>query len=285
MTKTAAHPDASAAAIFGKRIAAEQRVRQVATLLAARNIAVMPLKGALLLPTVYRDDDTRDISDVDLLVPMGQLRSAAQELRVRGFYNGPKGRDDTALPLRGARNPLTVDLHQRLFGRRLFRLPTAELFARARVNHELFGAPVYIPDPLDMFAHAVGHFAKSRFGPAQRAHLRDFGAIAAYYNLHSAQTAAHLQTSGLARAARYALAQSGDPFCACVLNQLAPDPVGQLAAQTARRIIPRSRHAAISIAAAHALNHSLPAAGMSFALHAAGALRRTLEFKSAATAF
>ncbi len=241
-------------------------------------IVPMPLKGVLLQHVVYQDPADRLLSDADVLIPPGRFEDAIAALRAAGHTISPEGRAAAATRGPGAR--LDVDVHRRLFSPGLYGLTAEHVFARAAPEPRLFGAAVVVPDPLDLYAHLVGNFAKGRHGARDAPQLRDFSAVASRFSLSPAPIARHLERHGLARAARYALAhaaEAGDAFAAQVLARLRLDPVGAVSAAAARALTRRyGGSAKVSLLAAHLVNRSVPRGAASAAVHVAIGLRVAL---------
>jgi hypothetical protein len=243
---------------------------QAAELLAPHGILLMPLKGIWLQRLIYPDPAERPITDVDVLVPERRYREVLARLAEAGWTLC--GANVSEASYRAPGLPLPLDVHKRLFGRGAFRLPNAELFARARPDAEAFGLRLLLPDPLDVFAHLIGHFVKSRgFTPTPELTVRDLVLLAAAGLFEPRRCAAHLDASGLARAARYTLpliaASDAGGFGRAVLDALPPDPVG---AGIARAMTALGAHmharSGWSAALGFVLEPSLPRALLSFGL-------------------
>jgi hypothetical protein len=262
----AAAVDRLAAALVARR-----DLTQALSVLERAGLVAMPLKGVLLQHTVYADPGERLLSDADLLAPPGRFTPARQALLAAGYVPmGPEGRGGVAL--RHPEASLEIDLHRRLFSPGLYRLPATEVFERGRLDEALFGAPVILPAPLDLYAQLVGNFAKGRHGPDDAPQVRDFAAVARHHRLTAAAVARHLDAHGLARAARYALrtaALSGDRFARRVLTHLAPDLVGDVAATVARRLTGRYGKGRGSALAPHLVNRTLREGAVSAIAHVA----------------
>lgn len=222
-------------------IVAQQLLGRTAKTLSSVDIPVMPLKGVLLQATTYERPWDRDITDIDLLVPEECFKSALDCLVGAGctFEYDPTG----AANVRWPDIPISIDLHSRLFPQALFRLPTAEVFARARPNSDICGHRIWIADPLDTYAHLVGHFVKSRLDNRDTKYFRDLNKLAEREALDPYFCARHLQRCGLARAARYVLplvvSAEADAFSALVLQALERDRVGDAVVKVAELAIPR----------------------------------------------
>jgi hypothetical protein len=207
-----------------------------ARVLGQHSISVMPLKGIWLQQFVYADPSERPITDVDVLVPDALYARALTALRDAGWAVCGSNAAETALS--SPAWPLALDVHRALFVRGGFDMPTSALFERGTIDERSFGVRVVSPDPLDVFAHLVGHFVKSRGGRDSDSHqLRDFPALASRFELEPAATARHLERCGLARASRYALqcvpeVVDASGFCRATLAELGADPVGQLCARS-----------------------------------------------------
>jgi hypothetical protein len=216
-------------------------VRQAAAVLAKARIPVMPLKGALLARWVYTEPGERIGGDVDLLVPEPQFDSAVHALRDGGFAVRRNAFNPNEVYARPAWATVDIDLHWTLFGAGRYSLPTSKVFARGQTDRSLYGAPVILPDPLDAVAHAVGHAAADHTAATAASGRRDAARIAARFGLDPRRAAAHLDDTGLGRAARFTLGlgERDEPFAREVLRCLQPDPLGVLLAGAARALAPR----------------------------------------------
>jgi Uncharacterised nucleotidyltransferase len=257
---------------FVTHVVGRALLRNAAELLASHSIPIMPLKGIWLQLAVYEDPAARPITDVDVLVPDHAYQRACTVLREAGWQR--LGANVSESAWRSPTWPLPLDLHRRLFSRGAFRLPEHELFERGRHDCSTYDAPLVLPHPLDVFAHLVGHFVKSRGGPDSRPEsLRDFGVMGGRCALAATATAAHLARSGLARAARYVLplAAAHDPggFCRAVLAALPADPLGSLCA---RGMLLARAHvrsdSPLAVLPGFVLERSLPHAARTLALRA-----------------
>ncbi len=220
-------------------------VCRVAPLLARVGIAVMPLKGVWLQACVYRGRGLRTITDVDLLVQEHCYERALDAMTQAGWRRRSSDTRETSLA--HAELELPVDLHRRLFTPGAFRLPTAELFARARADSATFGVALQAPDPLDVYAHMLGHSVKSRLRLDEPAAFVDFRAMAEAWVLDPRVCAHHLERAGMARAARFAFGElaeaPGQGFLRALLESLRPDPRGERVVALARVIARRAEGA------------------------------------------
>jgi hypothetical protein len=245
-------------------------LREAARVLSEVGIELMPLKGIWLQQFVYADALERPITDVDVLVPEQRYRAARAALEARGWKLGTHNVSESNY--HAPELPLPLDLHARLFTRGAFRMPTAELFARGHRDQHSFGVPVCCPDARDVLAHAVGHALKGGGAWAGEGHdLRDIPRVAAVFGLSARQCAAHLDRTGLARAARFVLplmaAGEDARFGAEVVAALAPDPIGAALVRSANALRTHiGAHARLSSATGFTLDSSLWRGACSFGL-------------------
>lgn len=201
-----------------------------ARVLASHSIAVMPLKGLWLQELVYAEPSERVITDVDVLVPEAQYLPAVAALREAGWKPCAANLTETSLLAPGW--PLPLDLHASLFTPGAFHMPARALFERGRIDEQTFGVRVTLPNPLDVLAHLVGHFVKSRGGhDSETSKLRDFPALLEWCDVAADEVAAHLERCGMARASRYALQcvpaeLDSKGKCRALLAALPRDPIG-----------------------------------------------------------
>jgi hypothetical protein len=205
---------------------------EAAKLFLAARIPVMPLKGMWLQQVVYESAYERRVSDLDLLVPEDRYEEAADILRAAGWRCSCWNTWEATF--RSPRYPLPIDLHCELFPAGSFNMPTADLFRRGRRNSETFGVELVLPDPLDVFAHLVGHFAKCQIASVLEPKLGpELAKLASSFQLEPDAVARHLEMCGMARAARYALTlgarNDGSHFCQRVANALELDRTSDLA--------------------------------------------------------
>lgn len=140
--------------------------------LAEARIPAMLLKGAALVETVYEDPATRDMGDVDVLVPARELTAAAEALAAAGFHpETDDGHRRAALladgwhqdvPMVHDDNLLPVELHRQIVNHvdRGLNVDAVELFHRARSGSG--GHPHLVPAPEDLLLHACLHFMHGR---------------------------------------------------------------------------------------------------------------------------
>jgi hypothetical protein len=205
-------------------------LREGVQLMAAAGIPVMPLKGIWLQQFVYPELSTRRITDVDVLVPDARYESALRLLEHAGWRRCAANISEAAYIAPAW--PLPLDVHRRLFTRGAYRMPSTELFARGVPDSDAFGVRVILPDPLDVLAHLIGHFVKSRGAGGE---LDDVRRLVERYRLDPLECARRLESCGLARASRFALPlmAAGDArgFASEVVSALSADPVGNVIAE------------------------------------------------------
>lgn len=246
-------------------------LRETVDVLTPEGIAVMPLKGLWLQQMAYASPAERRITDVDVIVPEGTFERAEQALLRAGFRRTGRASTEGAYRLRGY--SLALDLHRELFTRFAFDLPARDLFARGRRDTESFGCEVTSPDPLDVFAHLVGHFVKSRATRDDRQHLRDFSVMAERLSLDPAHCATHLAQTGLSRAARFVMPLVAEversAFAAQVLAALAADPVAAVLARAASELSGRlPARSPLRALPGYLLDRSLPRGALALAARA-----------------
>jgi putative nucleotidyltransferase-like protein len=248
-------------------VVAREVLRDVAGLLGAASIPVMPLKGAFFQLFLYEDPAERVISDLDLLVPEPRFERAVEVLLRAGYHAVKVGKslmEATLLSPRG----FPVDLHRRLFSGGRYRLPTADLFARSSEDRELIGVPLRLAHPLDTAAHLVGKFASDHVQLDALSRIVELSKLAHHYELKADLLVDHLMLVGMVRAGHYTFSLGveliEDPFVDRVLALLPRGPLTVVCATSAR--IAGERFGEGSLVAglsAHLLNESLPAAAAS----------------------
>jgi hypothetical protein len=150
----------------------KRRLHEVVTTLSEANIRVVLLKGAALTYTHYSASDTREMSDIDLLVEPGRARDAQALLQKHAWAT----RFDPALegiyenmhhlpPLvdsRATELGIGLELHTDIVspGSNPFRAYTSKLFDRA-VQLPTLPPGVMVPDRTDQLVHLCIHYAWS----------------------------------------------------------------------------------------------------------------------------
>ncbi|MEY4547278.1 MAG: hypothetical protein RL685_3473 [Pseudomonadota bacterium] len=257
---------------FVRAVLAREVLRDAALALHRRGLPLVPLKGVLFQQLLYHQPEERQLTDIDVLVREGDFYVAIAALRVAGFEPQQVTRSGIGMTLRSPRG-MILDLHRRLFSRARYRLSTELIFARARRDVELLGAPVDLAHPHDIAAHLVGKMVSDHVVHERLPRLTELLRWVKHQRLDPTELAAHLQAHGLGRAARYVLACGtallGDDFFRQVTEALPADPLGTACARVARTLIPRWEGTPLAAVPAHLLNASLPRAAASMVFVAA----------------
>jgi len=261
---------------FATSVVAREVLRDVAGVLNADGIAVMPLKGVLFQLLLYGDPAERALLDVDILVPRHSFGRAIGALLRAGFRprNAAVSLIECAL---WSPRGLLVDLHRELFSRGRYKLSTEALFRRATRDDRLLGVPLQIAHPHDTAAHLIGKFVADHEGSEPLQRLQEL----AFWTRHCAidpwRLARHLSRCGMLRAARYTFQRgaqlSADPFFGAALGALPADPLGNATARLARSLMSELGPTPLGALPAHLLNSSLASGGVSLAYSALERLR------------
>ena len=160
--------------------------RRVVDALTSAEVAVMLLKGAALVETVYPDPAHREMLDLDVLVPPGRLSTAQAALAPLG-YRPVSGSDDdqpsTQLEIGGAHGPplvgeehlIAVELHHHVtIAGEGTRFEIDDFWRRARPGAS---QTHLLPSPEDLLLHVCLHFTRNRLGGSSR-HRHTGGALA-----------------------------------------------------------------------------------------------------------
>ncbi len=243
-------------------------------------IASMALKGAHFQRWVYDDPSLRVCGDLDLLVL--DHPAAARALEALGFVEEKPLRH--ASTLLSPRYPIALDLHRGLGSYGLYRLEPRGIFERsAPIEGTRHARRIH---DLDAFAHAVGHFASSRFDARFDTVLGDVDALAARDDFDPAALAEHLALTGTQRAALHTLlifeSRIGEPLTA-LLRILARDRVGLALARVTSRIVPLEFETKRTALLAHVLDGDLGHGARTAARHAVGGLKNALRERRART--
>jgi hypothetical protein len=250
-------------------VVAREVLRDVAALLGAASIPVMPLKGAFFQLFLYADPAERVISDLDLLVQEHSFERSIELLLDAGFHPVKVGRSLIEVTLLSPRG-FPIDLHRRLFSGGRYRLSTASVFRRSSRDTELIGVPLQIAHPLDTAAHLVGKFASDHVQADAAQRIEELANVAHHYELAAELLIDHLLEVGMSRAAQYTFSFGveliDDPFVDRMLALLPRNALTRACATTAR-ITGEYFGEASTLAglSAHLLNASLPAAAASMA--------------------
>ena len=246
---------------FATAVFAKETLADVARELARAEIAVLPLKGALLQLDVYAHDPAqRLLTDVDVLVPESSFIPAIRLLTRRGYRPqsaGPSWIEAAFAAPRG----LPVDVHRRLFCPLRFRLPTHEVFQRARCDRRMLGVSIWLPDPLDTAAHLIGKFVTDHVTRDAGDRFADLEALVRHHRLAPDALANHLSRCGLVRAARHVLCRGererGAPLYRAVLQHLRSTSLDRGVATLAGPLSSALDGGPLAALPAHLLNTSL----------------------------
>lgn len=227
-------------------LAQDALLRRLGRLLERQGVSAVLLKGLALRRLAYADPADRSCDDLDLLVGPARFDETTRLLASEGFAPWPSKTDARVATFSEPATRLLVDVHAELFAQGQFALPAAAIVARSRPM-EGFGTTLRLPDPLDLFAHLVGHYAlERRYG--RRHHPEDFERLAIRQQLAPPSIAAHLHATGLATAARFTFADLGTPFARTMLEALPGSLTRDVLAGVAGRaidVLPPSTLAAI----------------------------------------
>lgn len=201
-------------------MAVRHAVGEVARILAPAGIMPMVLKGALIQNVYGADPVQRVASDVDLLVPPERFDEAHARLVDAGYRPEWREPDDRERILSVPGGGLQIDLHRTLFHDGQFALPTEALLARAMVDAHSFDAPVLVPEPLDLFAHLVGHGAETYLAQRRVHHPSDLELVATKAGLEARGVAEHLERCGLAFAACWWLPMANEEHPSLFVREL-----------------------------------------------------------------
>lgn len=256
-----------AARRFSTAVIAREVLSDVANVLGAQGVDVMPLKGVVLHRLVYADALDRPLKDVDVAVRSRDFDAARDALGRAGYSVVREEPGAYEVALRSERFPLSVDLHRYFAAARRFRLTPDAMFARGRRDETLFGFSVILPDDYDLYAHLLAHAVLDFVAGVGWHRPDDLALLARVRDLSPEECARRLDEHGLGRFARLALA-SGTPIgnhahSAEILSCLRADPMGGLIAWAARGIYRRDRSPMLlRRAAAVLLNPTLTEAGV-----------------------
>jgi hypothetical protein len=156
-----------------------ESLRRALEALAAAAVPAMLLKGAVLIEAVYPDPALREMLDLDILVPAGELDAANAALAAIGYRGATSTRDDPHArasmrvahhhdPALVADDRLTaVELHHHIAmtGERAH-FDIAGLWERARPSAT--GPAHLLPAAEDLLLHVCLHFTRNRLGGSYR---------------------------------------------------------------------------------------------------------------------
>lgn len=147
------------------RLRLDQELRQVASALDGSGIDWVVVKGPVLDQVVYHRRSTRECTDLDLLVPPGQLERALHALAAAGVtvmgadWSQRTWAHGSEVPMLSS-SGFTIDLHWHLVNRRTMRsafdLDSEGMLAR-RTHRPVGGLEVPTLDDLDLVLHVLLH--------------------------------------------------------------------------------------------------------------------------------
>ncbi len=234
----------------------------------------MALKGAYFQRWVYEDPADRVCGDLDLLVLEDER--AVRALSALGLVVAKQHMH--ALTMLSDRYPIALDLHRGLGSYGLFRLAPRAVFARsAPMEGSAHGREMH---PRDAFAHAVGHFASSRFDARHDTVLPDLVAIAGRDDFDPEVMATHLRATGTQRAALHTLmvfeSRLTEPLRR-LLQALERDGLGRALARLTSTFVPLEHETKRTALLAHLLDGDLGHGARTGASHLMGGIRNALR--------
>ena len=143
-------------------------LERVLEALAAAGVPAMPLKGAALLRTVYRDPAVRELLDLDVLVPAAELGAANAALAAIGYRPEGAGAHHHAPALANDQGVTAVELHHHVATaeeRGSFDFDIAGVWERARGPR---AGLARLPSVEDLLIHVCFHFTRNRLGGSYR---------------------------------------------------------------------------------------------------------------------
>jgi Uncharacterised nucleotidyltransferase len=187
LQRAAGWPETAAGAWLTGQYAANRRrverlhreLRAVLDRFAAASVPLMPLKGAVLGPSLYADPGERPMADLDLLVRREHFEQGVALLGELGYEPVFSGRKHWTLARAGDReivepdgehpdNPRPIELHPAC-GEWLddTRIELTDLLWGSARQGLLLGAPAWLPDAaahwLYLLVHATHHILINRF--------------------------------------------------------------------------------------------------------------------------
>jgi hypothetical protein len=270
-------PSRTATALVGEL--AISLTNQVIVACAERGIALMPLKGALLLARWPILRGQRDLVDVDFLVRPEDIRVVGRVLESLGFEETV--RTSAGGTFSSEAWPLSIDIHRELFPHGMFDVSTEGVFSRSALDESLFAAGVARMSDDDVFAHLIGHFVKGRGTFPDDKSLGDLRWLLTQrcFGLEdSDRLGVHLRGLGLRRAAGYVLGDASfrdEPVAREVLRALELSRLDHVTVAVAR-FATGSERALLRWWTPHLLDRSLVAGSRSLLTHADEAAHRLL---------
>jgi hypothetical protein len=156
---------AAALMLIRRRPRLEETIRTLRRL----SIPHMAMKGLAQSLTLYRGDASREMHDVDLLVPAPREEEARQAIQSLGFHVA-SGPEDPDFPRHHHQAPqvdplsgLVVEIHREVAPERVSRKSLAEGFWRRADSVEFAGGQLSVPSREDRLLHLCVHLRLHRY--------------------------------------------------------------------------------------------------------------------------
>jgi len=152
---------AHAASVLTSQARIAPALRQVLEALQGAGLTPIVLKGAALAHTAYPRPSYRTMSDIDLLLPPGQLERAREVLAGAGFREEARPARAThhLTPFRSDRALIPIELHYDLLPAENPYALAADQFIRRARTARLGSIDGLVLDPADALHHACVHLA------------------------------------------------------------------------------------------------------------------------------
>lgn len=152
------------------------QTRELLSALQADGVRVIPLKGVWLAERIYEDGACRPMSDIDLLVPTGELPRARAAMERLGyattdFYVSEEG--DNHVHYQRPDRPLPIELHWNLWHTGVEAVDKPDLAQAWTGLHEetLHGVPVLVFPPERQLVHLAQHILRHALTVPLKAYL------------------------------------------------------------------------------------------------------------------
>jgi hypothetical protein len=157
------------AAVAFRSLRWRPRIAEVLGELRRLHIPHMALKGFAQTLTLYQGDASREMEDIDLLVPGPREEEAREALRGLGFRPQSRPDDPEFLrhhhgePLSDPVSGLLVEIHRELVPRRVLAAPIVQGFWSRASSVEFEGSPLLVPSREDRLLHLCLHLKLHRY--------------------------------------------------------------------------------------------------------------------------
>jgi hypothetical protein len=135
--------------------------------LCGENCLILPLKGISLLFTIYKDDYSRDVGDIDIFVPENNVANLIVQLQQLG-YTFRKRNIDNRLQVKRkfdmiypGKKYCDLDIHIDLINKKFYRTSTGDFtsFALTRLIKTTYHEqPVFLLSPVDEWLYLAQHY-------------------------------------------------------------------------------------------------------------------------------